>query len=98
MGRDEDPCQAQVAECPLFTCCLLALSPLSHGFQPSHSLQPPRVSFDLIALLIPTPGAPLIRRSCLSVPLVQIFPPFFCWGFVFLVCRNRVCAFTVNPL
>ena len=26
-------------------------------------LQPPRVSFDLIALLIPTPDAPLVRRS-----------------------------------
>lgn len=64
MGRDEDPCQAQVAECPLFSaCCLPAVSLLSHGLQPSHSLQPPRVSFNLIALLIPTPGTHLIHHS-----------------------------------
>lgn len=61
-GTDEDPCQAQVAERPLFACCL-PLSAHRHGFQPRHSLQPPRVSFDLIALLIPTPDAPLVRRS-----------------------------------
>ena len=31
--------------------------------------------------------------------MCQSFPHVFCWGFVFLlVCRNRECAFIVNPL